>query len=275
MKYEQDHKLDPLVLRVEWYLYAVKLLDEGKTDSEIQADLKQKFGLNLVSEYLLQRFLSEVDCGRRGGLSRDNMKMSLDGLRSLFNFYWMQYAMYSIVNLDTVNVYTPATEYDVRIENEYAKKLCKSSCNGIKEIDPSASNLSMKPLRQVDPNERNAIWAIRYGSADNPPYATDAPVIKYETTQETKFVRFLSDGAKPNGNWVCNSADIEGLSIEQIREKLALPDEINRVCDITVPSGTVVYVGKAGAAFEHEGMGIQFELENVPLQEWISNIRKI
>lgn len=105
-----------------------------KTDSEIQAELKQKFGLNLVSEDLLQRFLSEVDCGRRGGLSRDNMKMSLDGIRSLFNFYWMQYAMYSIVNLDTVNVYTPATEYDVKIENAYAKQLLSGSRDKTYEI---------------------------------------------------------------------------------------------------------------------------------------------
>lgn len=275
LKYEQDHKLDPIVLRVEWYLYAVKLLDDGKTDKEIQAELKRKFGLDIVGEDLLQRFLNEIDCGRRGGLSRENMKMSLDGLRSLFNFYWMQYAMYTIANLDTVNVYTPATENDVRIENAYARQLCKASRNGIRELNQNASSLSLKSLQQVDPKIRNDIWAARYGSADNPPYDIGAPVIKYETTKNTRFVRVFEKEKFAEGSWVCNPADIAGLSPAQIQEKFALPQEPKMICDITVPAGTIIYSGTVNSAFHSSGMGIQYELESKPLAEWISNIRNL
>lgn len=275
LKYEQDHKLDPIVLRVEWYLYAVKLLDDGKTDKEIQAELKRKFGLDIVGEDLLQRFLNEIDCGRRGGLSRENMKMSLDGLRSLFNFYWMQYAMYTIANLDTVNVYTPATEMDVAIENASARQMCNSTRNGLTKVFRSSSELSLKYQYQVDPNIRNEIWFERYGSTDNPPYPTDTPVIKYKTTKDTKFIRFFSDRSKPAGNWVCNPEDIKGLSIEEIREKLALPNSVTQMCEITVPPGEVIYAGRVNTAFGFDGQGIQYELENTPLASWISNIVKI
>lgn len=134
LTYEQDHKIDPLVLRVEWYLYAVKLLNQGKTDAEIRAELNRKFGLSFESDDMFQLFIAEVDHGSQGGYAREKIKMSLEGLRSLFNFYWMQYAMYSIANLDTVNVYTPATENDVRIENAYARQLLSGSRDKTHEI---------------------------------------------------------------------------------------------------------------------------------------------
>lgn len=47
------------------------------------------------------------------------------------------------------------------------------------------------------------------------------------------------------------------------------------VCDINVPAGTTIYGGIANSAFQHDGMGIQYELESKPLAEWISNIRNL
>ena len=275
LTYEQDHKIDPLVLRVEWYLYAVELLNRGMTDADIRDELNRKFGLSFESDDMFQLFIAEVDHGSQGGYAREKIKMSLEGLRSLFNFYWMQYAMYTIANLDTVNVYTPATEMDVAIENASARQMCNSSRKGLIDIYRSSSKLSLDYQYQVDPNIRNEIWFKRYGSTNNPPYPTDAPVIKYKTSKDTKFIRFFSDKSKPAGNWVCNPEDIKGLSIEEIREKLALPNNVTQMCDITVPSGEVIYVGRVNSAFGFDGKGIQYELENTPLTSWISNLRNI
>jgi hypothetical protein len=43
------------------------------------------------------------------------------------DFYFFQYAAYSIINLDTVNVYTPATMQDLINEKAYAEKLCREA----------------------------------------------------------------------------------------------------------------------------------------------------
>ena len=128
LEHESNPSIDPLILRTEWYLYAITLHNQGKTDDEIRQGLAQQFNLTFGSDdWTFQSFLAEVEIGSRGGYSRENLKLSFDGLRALFNFYWFQYAAYSIATLDTVNVYTPATAQDVAIENAYAKNLCKDS----------------------------------------------------------------------------------------------------------------------------------------------------
>ena len=158
LTYEQDHKIDPLVLRVEWYLYAVKLLNQGKTDAEIRAELNRKFGLSFESDDMFQLFIAEVDHGSQGGYAREKIKMSLEGLRSLFNFYWMQYAMYTIANLDTVNVYTPATVESVIVENQYAKKLCNDSKSKTHEIIEALTNNPKSTTTVLGTNYQGKAW---------------------------------------------------------------------------------------------------------------------
>ena len=126
-EYENNPGIDPYILRIEWYLYAIKMYNQGKTDEEIRVGLNQQFGLNISAGYTFQVFISEVDLGARGGYSRDNLRLSFDGLRYLFNFYWFQFAAYSIATLDTVNIYTPATEQDVIIEQRAARKMCREA----------------------------------------------------------------------------------------------------------------------------------------------------
>ena len=81
----------------------------------------------MESPQTVQYILSEIDLGSRGGYTRENLKLSFDGLRFLLNFWWFQYAQYSIATLDTVNIYTPATAQDIMEEQAYADRLCKQS----------------------------------------------------------------------------------------------------------------------------------------------------
>lgn len=140
MEYENNPSIDPLVLRTEWYLYAITLYNQGKTDNEIKQGLAQRFNLTFGNDDTFQSFLAEIAIGSRGGYSRENLKLSFDGLRSLFNFYWFQYAAYSIATLDTVNVYTSATAQDVAIEKTYAQNLCKDSRTVILEAQQAQTS---------------------------------------------------------------------------------------------------------------------------------------
>ncbi len=97
--------------------------NQGKTDEEIRNGLNQKYGLNIAAGNTFQTFISEVLLGSQGGYSRENLRLSFDGIRFLLKFYWLQYAAYRIATLDEVNVYTPATAQDVAIEKEYANSL--------------------------------------------------------------------------------------------------------------------------------------------------------
>lgn len=120
--YEQNPDVDPLLLRTEWYLCAISMSKAGKSDDEIRAALNEKFELRMTDD-LFRIFISEIEFGDRGGYTRENLKLSFDGLRSLLNFFWFQYAAYSIATLDTVNVYTPVTAQEAIEEQEYARRL--------------------------------------------------------------------------------------------------------------------------------------------------------
>ena len=121
------HRMDPLLLRTEWFLYAIQLTEEGLREEEVQTRLEQKFGIYAEDEEAFRLLYSEVQVGALGGYTRENLKLSFDGLHFLLNFYWAQWAQYSIATLDRVNIYTPATEQDVLIEKQYAQKLCGES----------------------------------------------------------------------------------------------------------------------------------------------------
>ena len=123
-QWQANPGLDPNILRTEWYLYAISMLLSGKSDAEIQDDLIQKFGLIIPDEYSFQYFISQVMLGYQGRYSRENLTITFDGLRCLFDFYWFQYAAYSISTLDQVNLYTPATLQDVIDEQQVARNMC-------------------------------------------------------------------------------------------------------------------------------------------------------
>ncbi len=135
--WENGGNIDPLILRTEWFLYTIKLHNEGKTDSEIRTLLHEKFGLYTDDEFTYRAFLSLVLMGANGSLSREKTKLSFDGLRDFFNFFWFQYAAYSITTIDTVNIYTPATEQDVIAEQKAAQKMCKEARTVVQQAQQS------------------------------------------------------------------------------------------------------------------------------------------
>lgn len=125
--WEELEPVDPLILRTEWFLYAVELFNDGYTShSEINAALGEKFGLSAPNSYSYSLFIAQLERGASGGLSRDNVMLSFDGLRCMFDFFWFNYVAYAITTLDTVNVYTPTptTTQDIVDEKAYAKQFC-------------------------------------------------------------------------------------------------------------------------------------------------------
>jgi hypothetical protein len=127
LKYADNPSVDPFILRTEWFLYAVQLMIQGQSSNEIKAELIRKFGLNIPEDNLFRPFISEVEMGAAGNYSRDNLKLSFDGVRDLFNFFWLQYAAYCVATIDTVNIYTPATMQDVIEEQRVARKMCRDA----------------------------------------------------------------------------------------------------------------------------------------------------
>ena len=157
-EYDQNHKIDPLILRTEWYLYAVKLLKSGKTTEQIRTELNEKFKLNLEGNELFRLLISEVECGSQGGYARDKIKLSFDGLRDFLNFFWLHYANAMIATIDTVNVYTPATQLDVAEEMQYAKRLCQESRETTAVIQQALTNNPSKTTVVIGTNYNGVSW---------------------------------------------------------------------------------------------------------------------
>lgn len=58
-------------------------------------------------------------------------------------------------------------------------------------------------------------------------------------------------------------SDIQGLTPAQIQAKFALPNVPTHYCNVTVPSGTSVYVGVVGENYGFmAGEAIQYELSD-------------
>jgi hypothetical protein len=206
-RYEENPGIDPYILRTEWFLCVINLHNQGKSDEEIREALKQQFDVNFGNDKSFRDFIGEVEFGAKGGCSRENVKLSFDGLRSLFNFYWFQYAAYSIATLDTVNVYTPATAQDIAIENEYAKNLCNESRKKTKEILSDFTNRGDSSSVVIGTSYDNKSW---YGVGENigasyfysenydSVYATNPYEVKAANRQ------FINDALTQNKTFYCS-----------------------------------------------------------------------
>ena len=272
-KYNENHKLDPLVLRTEWFLHVATMLRTGKSDDEMRSELQTRFGVHTNDIYSWEVFISELGDAADGGYSRGSVTMSLDGVKYLFDFYWFQLAAYSIATLDTVNVYTPATTQDVKIEKKYANNLCRETKEYYNSIHSSLNNISYSNLETTTAQHRNTVWASR--NYTNPPYKPHTIVYKITINTETKFARLYSDHNQPNGSWIVNPNDILGLTPQQIQNKFALEHPPTHICDVTIPAGTTIYVGITNPNYGQQGLGIQYDLDWQNVQEWFSNFRPL
>jgi hypothetical protein len=69
------------------------------------------------------------------------------------------------------------------------------------------------------------------------PYNEAFDVIEGVTKNDTKFVRVHGENNKL-GSWMMDAREIKGLSPQQIKDKLALPELPTQISDTIVPSGT-------------------------------------
>lgn len=74
------------------------------------------------------------------------------------------------------------------------------------------------------------------------PYKPQTPVVGYQQTSTTQYVRVFREGNK-NGRWLMKYSDVQGLTPKQIQGKFALTKEPTHYCFVDVPAGTTVYVG--------------------------------
>lgn len=268
-----DHKIDPLIFRAELYFYTAELIEQGYGTQTIKAKLEDRYGIQMFPDtaagtQALRDFVGTVDFALSGGYSRESLKLSFEGLRELLNFYWLQYAYYSLATLDMVNVYTPATTEDVIQEERAALQLCKRiRYEDIDKIDDAIYNISCADYQITSANLRNAALALENYTAPLP-YVPDSGVVKIKTQQVTQLVR-VYDGVRTTstGRWLMKASDIAGLTPQQIYEKFKLPAIPTYMCYVDVPAGTELYVGLVNQS-SVPGT-IQFELIPWMKESWI------
>lgn len=114
-------------------------------------------------------------------------------------------------------------------------------------------------------SNRKVITAEKRNSAlgySNDPYKPGTPVISFQPTQTTQYVRVYTDGeTNPAGRWIMKYSDIQGLTRAQIKDKFALPKMPTHYCYVNVPATTEIYVGIVNPVSGWgSGGGVQFEL---------------
>ena len=247
------------------------MLNDGATWNEVREGLATKFNLifpdSSAGDEAFNQFMYEVEHGHSGLFNRENLRLSFDGLRDLLDFFWFQYAYYTLVTLDTVNVYTPATVEDIANEKQAAEQLFKRVRYDIGKIDNATYDISCTEYKITTANLRNA--ALAQDGYTNPlPYIPDSGVVKMKTAQVTRLVR-VYDGINTNstGKWLMKASDIAGLTPQQIYEKFALPAIPTHWCYVDVPAGAEFYVGWVNQSSVPDT--IQFELITWMNESWI------
>lgn len=97
--------------------------------------------------------------------------------------------------------------------------------------------------RNISADEANHFHKLK---GNRPPYAPGKPVKEIVTDSDEVFVR-VHGGSNQAGSWVMRPEEIRGLSPQQIKDKFALPELPTHVSDVSVPAGTKIRVGEAGA----------------------------
>lgn len=111
----------------------------------------------------------------------------------------------------------------------------------IDNIDDVMSGMDYTGKTTISAESRNAALS-QEGYVDPLPYKPQTPVVEYQQTSSTEYVRVYTQGKK-YGRWMMKYSDIQGLTPAQIQSKYALPTTPTHYCFVTVPSGTTVYVG--------------------------------
>lgn len=111
----------------------------------------------------------------------------------------------------------------------------------IDDIDDALSGMNYSGKTTLSAESRNAALS-QQGYTSPLPYKPQTPVVKYQQTSSTQYVRVFTESNK-TGRWLMKYSDIQGLTPAQIQSKFALPSTPTHYCFVNVPSGTTVYVG--------------------------------
>lgn len=145
---------------------------------------------------------------------------------SLTSFYYSY-----MISTSTTTGYISSTQY-------------QKMTSIIDDIDDAMSGMNYSNKKYVSSDSRNTALA-QQGYTDPLPYEPITPVVQYQQTSSTQYVRVFTTGSNGNkiGRWLMKYSDIQGLTPAQIQSKFALSAPPTHYCYVTVPSGTTVYVG--------------------------------
>ena len=78
-----------------------------------------------------------------------------------------------------------------------------------------------------------------------PPYKPGTDVYRIKLEKDTTFARvYDKNNSGMYGEWIMRKEDIDGLTQKQIQDKFALPQQPIYACDVEIPKGVVLRVGK-------------------------------
>lgn len=93
------------------------------------------------------------------------------------------------------------------------------------------------------------------------PYQDGSQVTERVLTENTRYIRFYLEGSnsQPVARWLVSPSEVEGLTPSEIRSLLGTQLEPTNVIDVTLPKGTKVQEGLAGAVLEWNANGGGFQ----------------
>ena len=141
-------------------------------------------------------------------------------------------------------------------------KLAKIGVNTAKTAKITKSVRAGEKVRgEIPPTVVNKVWK-KMRKYDNPPYKLGGKVQSIELTEDTTFVRVYSKGqSNMKGQWVMRKEDVQGLTPNEIKNKFALPDEPQYMCEVDLPKGTRMHKGTANKVDGWgNGGGTQYDL---------------
>ena len=163
----------------------------------------------------------------------DYWKGVIDTATAAFQVYLALTTFYYsyMSTLNTNNIQVSSTQY-------------QNASSVLDDIDDAMYGMNYTDRTTVSADSRNTALA-QQGYTSPLPYKPQTPVVQYQQTSSTQYVRVFTTGSNGNkiGRWLMKYSDIQGLTPAQIQSKFALPTTPTHYCFVNVPAGTIIYVG--------------------------------
>lgn len=159
----------------------------------------------------------------------DYFREYIETYTAIYSVYMTTMAFYSSYLAYTNTSYTHVSSSQYQVTTSY-----------LDDIDDAMSGVGYTNKRVISAEERNLALS-KEGYTDPLPYKPNTPVVQFQQTDSTQYVRVYTDNK--TGKWLMKYSDIQGLTPLQVQEKFALPTTPTHYCFVDVPSGTTVYIG--------------------------------